>query len=299
MTRLFLIVLIITFNSCNSQNQRIEIKLQNCIYDSYPEYGVLLKKSIIEYENHLITKDVLKNKKGSSYKNLFTKINELNSRNLIVDYYFSKLLVKKPTSINPKLSECINSILTSKEYLTSKPHKLEKAINEHSEKKSLTASELTKSINSILNEDDYELDFYKLRIFMLIESNSQSFGLNNRINDSKLSETKPTDLSNSLNIVLNKNNKILIQNKTLTIDELNNEVRKYEIEFKNESIITIQASREAKYKDYASIQDAIKSTIDKLRQELSLKKFNKELDQLSDEDFKTVRATYPINVRNK
>ena len=226
-------------------------------------------------------------------------MNNQNSGNLNVDYYFSTLLVNKPTKIDSQLTECMNRIFSSPEYLSSKPYKIKKAINELSANNLLTSIEITKSLNSILTEEDYELDYYKMKIFMLIETNSQNLGFFDNINDQKIIDNDTKNISHALNIVLNEKNEIYIENEMLSIADLKIKVKEYELKFKSESIITLDISKKALYSDYISLENAIKEAIEELRNELSLKTFNKSFEELTEKNLKSIKKTFPIRVIEK
>ncbi|MEW7281203.1 hypothetical protein ABW636_21620 [Aquimarina sp. 2201CG1-2-11] len=89
-----------------SQNERIEIKLQNCTFNQIPENGKEIKQEIQEFENYLIEKKVLNDGSGKSYIELFQKIKEDDDINFDYRYSFSDSIQKIEISDIYKQMDC-------------------------------------------------------------------------------------------------------------------------------------------------------------------------------------------------
>lgn len=101
------------------------------------------------------------------------------------------------------------------------------------------------------------------------------------------------DLSKAINIYIDGNNQIFVDKEKINIKELKARIREYEFKNKSESIITLKSERTTMYKVYIDVQNAIVGEIRVLRKQLAKEKYNKKLDNLTEEQLSEIRKVYP------
>jgi len=277
--------------SCNSQTLRVEDKLMNCIYQNYEDNGTKFKKALTEFEQLLINEKILKDSSGESYVAIFEKIVEENDFN----YNPSKSFLDKIIDIGMPQSESFikcQSELKESEFI--KSNELQKVFDSLKESDNFSPSTVAKGILTVLNSEDFELDYYKMSVFFLFDTISyvNDDGLIRKLPEIQEEDTE-YDLSKAINIYIDGNNQIFANKKKVDIEELKVAINKYEEKNKSESIISLKAERETMYKTYIDVQNAIIGEIKKLRTRLAKEKYNKELDSLTKEEMTEIRKVYP------
>jgi hypothetical protein len=165
--------LIILFLSCSSKKERIEIKIMECIENIEDEKGIELKSHIQNYEKLLIKKNILKDTSAISYKNLL--INYTKQKDILIkinadDSLYIKVYNNRfGDTVFQKIFKCFNSIKNdNKEFDDVKLQKIsENILNSKKEEKTSNDVDLAKKL-LILNEQDFELQFYKAIVLEFI-----------------------------------------------------------------------------------------------------------------------------------
>ncbi|WP_235982830.1 ExbD/TolR family protein [Kordia aestuariivivens] len=120
---------------------------------------------------------------------------------------------------------------------------------------------------------------------------------------------------NIFTIQLNRNNELMANNETITIEELRENVKAFIDNNGDEScdycngvkketlsdnpqkaIISIHTDREASYDRYIGVQNELTGAYYELREELSKTKFNKSVDNLTEEELKILQDSYPFRI---
>jgi biopolymer transport protein ExbD len=116
-------------------------------------------------------------------------------------------------------------------------------------------------------------------------------------------------------IRLNRNNELMANNEMIVIDELRDSVKAFidnngdqSCEYCNgmkdetqsdnplKAVITIHTDREATYDDYIGVQNELVGAYYELRKELCKTMFNKQIDQLTDEELIILKESYPFRI---
>ena len=151
---------------------------------------------------------------------------------------------------------------------------------------------------TLLNEKNLSSDFYKLRIFYLIEAlnNQKGTAFKKDINIEEVEKTKLTNID--LNISLLAGNQVAI-NSNVILDSL---VKKNVVSFlqknKQASIIKIEADRDVSLQFYISIENEINSAFNYVRNKESQKLFNKNYNSLDLFQKIEVEMIYPKNIKS-
>ncbi|WP_430408408.1 ExbD/TolR family protein [Kordia sp.] len=120
---------------------------------------------------------------------------------------------------------------------------------------------------------------------------------------------------NIFTIKLNRNNELMANNELISINELRASIKAFVDNNGDESceychgeknltlsdnpkkaVIAIHTDRESTYDNYIEIQDELVGAYYELRQELSQMKFNKKVDQLTEEEVLQLQESYPFRI---
>lgn len=162
---LFIILLINSYFHF-SQEIKAEETYQNCLYNSLPDNGVLLKKYNKEFENHLIKANVLKDSTSKAYLDLFKVLGTKEWRKFKYNYSYidSILKIADYKTLNAN-TDCVDIMRKDENFNKSKYFKMKNIfLEEHK-----TIEGVLKIMALFLDERDFELDFYKQRTFFALE----------------------------------------------------------------------------------------------------------------------------------
>ena len=120
---------------------------------------------------------------------------------------------------------------------------------------------------------------------------------------------------NIFSIQLNKNNELMANNETISVAELRESLKAFidnngdascmycnGIKSANlsdnpkKAVISIQTDRKASYDSYIGVQNELVGAYYELREELSRTKFNKKVDDLTEEELKILKESYPFQI---
>ncbi|WP_420573453.1 ExbD/TolR family protein [Kordia sp.] len=120
---------------------------------------------------------------------------------------------------------------------------------------------------------------------------------------------------NIFTIRLNRNNELMANNDEISLDELRESIKDFldnngdqSCEYCNgaqkenssdnpkTAVISIQTDREASYDHYIGIQNELVGAYYELRSELCKMKFNKAVEDLTEEELKTLQESYPFRI---
>jgi biopolymer transport protein ExbD len=279
--------------SCNSQILRVEDKLMNCIYQNYEDNGTQFKKALTEFEQLLINENILKDNSGKSYVAIFEKIVEENDFNYNPSISFLDKIIDIGMPQSESFIKC-KSELKESEFL--KSNELQKVFDSLKESDNFSPSSVAGGILSVLNDKDFELDYYKMSVFFLFDTISyvNDDGLIRKLPEIQEDDTE-YDLSKAIKIYINGNNQIFVNDEKVDIDNLKIKVKDYEEKNKSESLIALKYERETMYQTYVDVQNAIVGEIKELREKLANQKFNSSLENLTKEQLLEIRKIYPQN----
>jgi biopolymer transport protein ExbD len=290
------IIIGLLITSCVAQNDRIENIIMECSYQAFADNGKEFKTLISDYENLLIKEKILADKSGKSYRQVLQKIANDEEFDKVPSTFFSAELQKIEKPDLEKAQECQKIIVKdSSLYDMSKLKGLEQAIDNAQYSGDLQPSIIAEDILKVLTEDDFELDFYKLRTFLLFSIIDTDSGISRRLPEMEENQVE-YDLTNALKITLDDKSEIFVDDKKVTIVQLKKLVRDYELKNKSESIISLKADRGTMYKTYIDVQNAIVGEIRHLRDKLAKEKYNTELDKLTEEQLSEIKKVYPQNL---
>lgn len=292
---LFITILILTI-SCTGQNiLRIEDKLMDCAYQTYDDKGRAIKTLIFDFEQLLIDEKIIKDRNGDDYAAIFKKIALENDFDFTPSKSFLAELQKlaKPNPANSE--ECRNAILGNSSIEESKIAKLEIVLDSIQTSGNGNASKIANGILSVLSENDFELDYYKLRTLFLFDLLNPKSDIDLRIPELQ-TQGHSKNLDNALHIYVDEKNQIFVNGKLMNLKELREKIKNYESKNKSESIFTLKTELDTKYSKYIEVQNSIVSEILKLRDKLSLEKFKTSFEDLNTEETKEIKNIFPLTL---
>ncbi|WP_435262084.1 ExbD/TolR family protein [Tenacibaculum sp. nBUS_03] len=292
---IIIFLLIILFYSCGIKTERIEIKLMDCNKLAFIDEGKQLKELMIDYESNLIKSGIIANNSGKSYLETISKIAdgvEFKNRPF---YSFGEMLngIRKNNSTTS--NNCLQQVLIdSSKYDFKQFSKFQKIL-----KKTISSSQdlrielLAKVFSNVLTEKDFELDLYRMKVYLLFDMLRSDNILNSE------SKKNNYDNENALQIYLNSKNEIFIGNKEFKINDLKYRIINYYRKNKTKSVIIIKSDRETMYSDYINVENEIENTINLLQNDLSNEKFGKNYADLNNEELKFINKQYPKSIIQK
>ncbi len=276
--------------SCQEQSEQLESKAMNCVYESYDDKGVAFKRVIYDFEQLLITEKILGDRSGKSYKALFEKIATNNEFTNWPVTSFGDLL----NTIGRPQQEALENCLTTLEKTPVNKLEAFAKIIQTSEK--LTPSILANGILATLDDDDFELNYYKMSAFLL-------FDTINYTNDSGLIRALPEqeehttfNAENAIKVYIDGENQFFVNNEKVDLEKLKSKVRAYVSNNESESYIALSSERKTSFASYIDVQNAISAEINFLRDQLSKEKYNQVFKELSKEQSDDIRKVYPFNL---
>lgn len=291
------LLILLTFTSASQEKkQRIENKIMDCIYNSFDDKGVAFKKVMIDYESYLIENNFLKDRTGKSYKDAFKKIALDNDFKSFPQTNLNNYFNETSNYNIEKILPCETIIKDSTKYNTSTFLKMEIMYLNLSKQRDLNPTFIANSILGALNENDFELEYYKLGVFNMFNILDRNQGILESLPSLKDVDKQEYDLSNTLDIKINSKNELFVDGKKSDIKELKAVVIKYYKKNKSESVIIIQYSRKTFYKKYIEVQHEIISARDAVREGLANKLFGKAYEDLSKIELKDIKNIYPFNL---
>lgn len=280
--------------SCQKQTERIETKLVNCIYENYKDQGTKFKKLLSDFEQLLIDEKILKNRTGKSYKAIFEKIVVDNDFDYNPSESFLTKIIELGMPKNEAFRNCQSELREKSKNEFSKSYELQTVLDSiFKNSVNISPSIVATGILSVLNEKDFELDYYKMSVFFLFDTISYT---NDDGISKKLPEFKENDLSKAMNIYINGDNQIFVNQKKVNIEELKIKVRDYEFKNKSESFFSVKTERAAMYKTYLDVQNTIIGEIRNLREQLAKEKYNTGLDNLTEIQLSKIKIVYPQKI---
>jgi hypothetical protein len=150
---------------CFGQNESIESKLMDCIYENRPGF----KEVLYNYEQLLVSENILNDKSGMSYKVLLERI-RIDKQ---FDYCPSKSYIDeslKLTTPNVDLiRDCQSDLLNEIGEQSLKVNKMINAINNLTISGNLNSSNIANEILSFLSENEFEHYYYREKILFLLD----------------------------------------------------------------------------------------------------------------------------------
>ncbi|MEW7281360.1 hypothetical protein ABW636_22460 [Aquimarina sp. 2201CG1-2-11] len=186
----------------------------------------------------------------------------------------------------------VTLLINSPQYLQSKVYRLQNVVDSIKISGDIFPSKIANGILSVLDAEDFQLEYYKIKTFVLLDGTNTTSKLSQKLKQKK-EKFKKLDLDNAIKIHVTKKNETLVDNKNVSILKMRELIREYVFKSKSNSIISLTSSKETIYKVYVDVQNTILNEIDLLRKQLSLKKYGIEYSQLTKVQRLEIENIYP------
>ncbi len=264
----------------------------DCNNQSFVDGGKQLKELITDYESNLIKAKIISDNSGESYLKTISQISNGIEPKEKPYYSFGEMLNGIEKNQNSISNTCFQTVLSdSTKYDFKKFLKFQNSLeNTIKNAVNLRIELLATEFSNILSEKDFELDFYKMKAFLLFDMLRPYGGIIKGL------PKKNSNLKNAFKIYLNKENKIFVNNTEIKLKSLKSKIVKYYKNNESKSVISIKTDKETIYSDYVTVQNEIQFAINLVRDNLSNKKFGKKYADLTNEEQKLINEQYPKSI---
>ncbi len=290
MKKLLYIILIFSIVSCNTSKDRIEVKLMDCIYSNYMDEGALFKQAMLDHEQYLITTGILKDATGDSYIKAFKKISIENTFNISETFAAgtSRLELNRESK-ESLFIECRKSMLNINISSLEKGNKLGAITALMGTNGNVDISSVANEVLELLNEDDFELNYYKLNAFLIFDA----FKLLK--NESVVIKKPELDLSNALKISINNKNELFVDDKKTELKNIKRLIIKY-VKNNDNPMIKTKVDSETSYKIYIAVKNEITSAYNFLKDQSAKEKFNTTYFKLNENEKAIIDSLHEIKI---
>ena len=289
-------IFIVIFTSCKAQKPRIEINIQKCASEYYPQKEKSTFNVIIAIEKELISKKKIKSNSGKEYIIL---LNKIKNENIKIDFsIFNKLdslYIFEAKHIS-EINKCRKNLINSNKYNDKIYKELQDKFSVLAKNNSLNSIVLSKTLLEKVREKDFNLMFYKIMTLKNLQLYSMEHlkGMDLKI---PKKEVYQNTSENPLYLTLDNNGKINHEKKVIEIGKLKNLISKYIANKKENSEIKVKLSSETKIVFFTKTYEKINEIINELRNEYSKKNYNSEFEKLIETEKKEVEKIIPIKVK--
>lgn len=285
----------ITTTFCFAQKERIEVKMADCLFQSYEDKGEALQKLLSDHEQLLIDENILEDSSGKSYRKAYE--NQMNSKNIKLP---SKLFMNEFSKLKSldvdKRAKCIED--TQKDSLKYDYSKFSKfqSIMAETEGMSVSNPVIGKRLHFTLSDEDLELDFYKIVTYAIMQTIDAESGIKRKLPEIEEKQYSETDLNNAFKIHVNSDSETVIDDKVVDLKKIKSQVVAYLKTSTSTPIISLTVERETLYQTYIAVQNEIVAAYNFVRNELAQDKYNTTYDKLTKEQAEEIRIVYPKNL---
>lgn len=290
--RKIVLVFIFTSLAVYTQEKTVEEIYQDCYFGAMPNKGEKFRSLAKSYEEALISEGYLNDNSGKSYYNLFKK-------NFEPDFVENKTNFRFIDSVN-NLSyfelifsnvDCTNKIKSLINYKSSRTYTLEKSLDSINKLSGFSAYDNIDFLINFFEEKDFELDYYKTRVLLMIPDNIPIIEMEEKIT--------PIEREKSLTIEVIDKKRVVINGENKSIKSLRFAVSNYIKANKEDSFIIIASKRNVLYADFIFIQNEIISSMNKIKNELAQSKFGKNYEDITNEQKELINKEYSFKIADE
>lgn len=265
MRQIFLFITILSSNLLVAQEPPtfLQGRLDFCNSNLSDEQITQLRKELTNLEDYFLTHGLLNDKSGTSYRTVYKQIAQENDLIFEIDTAF-ELLDNLDFQV---YTSCFYKVLTPEQLTQLSPRHLEATQRiSGSYNGNITPRLVAQRILDNLTDADFDLEYFRissLLTFYRISSLTPSLNLG-------LPDFGRPDNSNiqTMHVILNANNQILIDDKTLTIASAKQAIYDYLSAEPEARGIELTASRGASYEAYLKVTNMFNAVYSKLTSEL-------------------------------
>jgi len=303
MTLRYLTTVVIALSSSLllGQDDRLEVNFMNCVYEHCEDNGQEIKSTIKSYEQLLVDEGILRDATGDAYVALFEKMIKANE----IDFAPSKTFqaaIRELEEPQEGYRECQLELMTNSGQYIDKSQRLSTVLDSLRNSAGYNPASFATGVLNTLDATDFELEFYKLSMLIMIES--ISFDNNSGLMRQIPPPPPPSDQEDFsaikiLNVHLNHRDRIYIGEAQISLEELTELVHAFVAQNRSQARISLKVAREASYEKYNEVQNTIVAAIEQLREDYALKTYSKSFDVLAEEEQIIVKMMFPIKISER
>ncbi len=284
-------VLVVFLVACSPAQDRIENKLMQCSYQSFQDGGVQLQQLMHDYENLLIKEGLLRDVTGASYRRMLSQLSEENNIKGKALYSFMEQWSGLEKQEEFDMQNCVQQILSdSTQYKSHTFLKfqatMEKEVTLFGD---FQPEVLSTKMLGILSAKDLELDFYKFRVFFLLD---MAFAKNKLPQDLPPS-TAPRETENPLEVYLDAENRVKVDGKEIEQTHVLSYLLEEYKAHPNKTLLIVKTDPKTMYADYIALQNKLIKVINSVREKAAQKDYGKKYSELTEAQKELLREKYP------
>ena len=310
-----LLCLLLLLSCSTEKNYEIENQQYNCLKEKYQANGnANLDELMLAIENELIKQDFLKDHSSAGFFKCIQLIAEEDEKPLSISSKLSRSILKgqgyglKCTKTIVDLDKLNKSRLT--EVMTGVQSIFEEMTRDEG---GINTKRMADDLVKVFKQEDFDHPFYRLSAFYVItflaefEYQNQNRGVLGRTNKMM---TTPMSEKSQMNILINKQNQILIDEVEVSFDAFSKKVDQLFTKSRTESkqskrikdrgdypvgraFISFGNEKETDYDFYLKVFKQLESSYAKVLNELAIEVFKQPFDQLNKEQQKNIKDLQP------
>lgn len=290
---LYLLITLIIIQPAFSQENDYQVEqfLFDCMQESFAKKDVNLIAELDRFENYLITKGDLKEATGKAFFDIFLEIQSDNDVLIFIPYSeFSELRSVSPQEFYSDI--CLEDLrkMNSSDLKGSKYFEMSRALSSIN-REMVTPEKVAEAVSGVLVPTDFDNSYYRALTLLTV--------LNLSLEKPFPNEEK-WDFDESayftIPIFISGDDELFLFKEMIAQDDFETQLTK-EIEENPNYLIRLEFDRKSSYNLYTSIRKEIADILMKLSQEEAKTLFNKDYEQLSDEQKLQIEKIYPFRIK--
>lgn len=287
------IVCVFFMVTTHAQKQTVEEEFEDCYFNAFPDKGAKLKSLYKEFEIKLIQRNVLQDSTSQGYLDLFKYTFRGTYIPPIEEYSFKDSIqnLGYPEEIIFVNRKCAQQVINRDDFLVSKIYGMEQ-MQDSINKLPLGYEQPIELIIATYSKENFASDYTKLRVLLEVESNMEEPIEMEPLED----EISLSKIKRDFEVFLNSNDQIEMLTTNYGTADLKSSLKVYFNKQKEESTVKISVAQSASYGEYKKLKKRIKDTFNEVKNEYSLKKFQLEYKNLTEQDKQQVDKIYVVKI---
>ncbi|WP_075352416.1 hypothetical protein [Algoriphagus marinus] len=290
---LYLLITLIIIQPALSQENDYQVEqfLFDCMQESFAKKDVNLIAELDRFENYLITKGDLKEASGKAFFDIFLEIQSDNDVLIFIPYSeFSELRSVSPQEFYS--DKCLEDLrkMNSSDLKGSKYFEMSRALSSIN-REMVTPEKVAEAVSGVLVPTDFDNSYYRALTLLTVLNLSLEKPFPNE-------EKRDFDESAyfTIPIFISGDDELFLFKEMIAQDDFEPQLTK-QIEENPNYLIRLEFDRKSSYNLYTSIRKEIADILMKLSQEEAKTLFNKNYEQLSEEQKLQIEKIYPFRIK--
>lgn len=290
---LFLFITLIVIQPVFSQENdyKVEQFLFDCMEESFAKKDVNLSAELDRFENYLITKGDLQEATGKAFFDIFLEIQSDNDVLIFIPYSeFPELRSLFPQEFYSDV--CLEELrkMNSSDLKGSKYFEMSRALSSIN-REMVTPEKVAAAVSGVLEPADFDNPYYRALTLLTILNLSTDKPVRN-ILDPDFDESSYFTIP----IFISGDDELFLFKKMIAQEDFELQLTK-QIEEHSNYLIRLEFDRKSSYNLYTTLRKEIADVLIKLSQEKAKTLFNKNYEELSEEQKLQIDEIYPFRIK--